>query len=333
LLVCTLALAPLITGPVLAHDGHAHPSAARPANAPTVPAAPEVFRNRWGANYFPNVELKTHDGKTVRLYDDLLKGKTVAVNLIYTDCKDVCPLETAMMVQLYRLLGERVGRDIYFYSISIDPERDTPEVLKAYAEKYGADLPGWLFLTGKNADIRLATKKLGLVRGTDKATRDGHTSILMVGHEPTGQWNRNSALDEPRFLASRMASLLGWRDVLPAQSYADARPLDFETGQYVYQGRCSACHTIGQGDKVGPDLAGVTARRDRAWLARYIRVPDEVLAEGDPIATTLFKKYDSVRMPNLRLSRDEVADVLTYIEKTSGAVAAQNARRHSGHKH
>ncbi len=333
LLACSFALVALITAPVLAHDGHAHAPAARSADAPAGPVIPPGFRNRWGANYFPNVELTTHDGKTVRLYDDLLKGKTVAINLIYTDCKDVCPLETAMLVQLYRLLGERVGRDIYFYSISIDPERDTPEVLKSYAQSYGADLPGWLFLTGKTADIRLATKKLGLVRGTDRATRDGHTSILMVGHEPTGQWNRNSALDEPRFLASRIASLLGWRDVLPPQSYADARPIEFETGQYVYQGRCSACHTIGQGDRVGPDLAGVTARRDREWLARYIRVPDEVLAEGDPIATTLFKKYDSVRMPNLRLSRGEVADVLTYIEKTSGALAAKKGHGHAGHKH
>jgi protein SCO1/2 len=331
--VCILALAPLLAGPVLAHDGHAQPAAARPAKDAAAPAAPKAFRNRWGANYFPNVELKTHEGKTVRLYDDLLKGKTVAVNIIYTDCKDVCPLETAMMVRLYRLLGERVGRDIHFYSISVDPERDTPEVLKAYAQKFGADLPGWLFLTGKLEDIKLATKKLGLVRATDRARRDGHTSILMVGHEPTGQWNRNSALDEPRFLASRMASLLGWRDVLPAQSYAEARPLEFETGQYVYQSRCSACHSIGQGDKVGPDLAGVTARRERNWLTRYIRVPDEVLAEGDSIATTLFKKYDSVRMPNLRLTRDEVADVLTYIEKTSAAVAAQNARPHSNHRH
>jgi protein SCO1/2 len=337
LLACILALAPLAAGPVLAHDGHAHAPAARPAKGAAAPAPPEVFRNRWGANYFPNVELKTHHGKTVRLYDDLLKGKTVAVNIIFTDCIDVCPLETAMLVQLYRLLGDRVGRNIHFYSISIDPERDTPEVLKAYAEKFGADLPGWLFLTGKLEDIKLATKKLGLVRATDKARRDGHTAILMVGHEPTGQWNRNSALDEPRFLASRIASLLGWRDVLPAQSYTEARPLDFETGQYVYQGRCSACHTIGQGDKVGPDLAGITARRERSWLTRYIRVPDQVLAEGDPIATALFKKYNAVRMPNLHLAPDDVADVLTYIEKTSAAVAAQNARRHqhdhTGHKH
>src|SRR5688572_13588667 len=96
-----------------------------------VPAA-----NPWGADYFPNVPLTTQDGKTVRFYDDLLKGKKVAINVIFTSCTDVCPLETANLAQLTKQLGDRVGRDVYFYSISIDPKRDTPEVLKAYAEKF-----------------------------------------------------------------------------------------------------------------------------------------------------------------------------------------------------
>lgn len=289
-------------------------------------------KERWGAGYFPNVELTAHDGKKYRLYDDLLKGKTVAINVIFTECKDVCPLETAMLVQLYRLLGERAGKDIAFYSISIDPERDTPEVLKAYAEKFGARLPGWLFLTGKPDDIRLATKKLGLVRGTDKATRDGHTAILMVGRQATGQWDRMSALDDTRFLATRMAALLGWRDVLPAQSYAEARPLDLKAGQYVYQGRCSACHSIGLGDKVGPDLAGVTARRGRAWLARYIAAPDEVLAQGDPVASALYEKYDKVRMPKLRFATGEVDAVISYLDART-AELVEKAKQHAAQPH
>ena len=287
---------------------------------------------RWGASYFPNVELAGHDGKTYRLYDDLLKGKTVAINVIFTECKDVCPLETAMMVQLYRLLGDRVGKDIQFYSISIDPQRDTPQVLNAYAEKFGARLPGWLFLTGSPEDIRLATKKLGLVRGTDKATRDGHTAILMVGRQATGQWDRMSALDEPRFLATRMAALLGWSDVLPAQSYAEARPLDLKTGQYVYQGRCSACHSIGRGDKVGPDLAGVAQRRGRAWLARYIGAPDELLAAGDPVAAALYEKYDKVRMPRLRFAPGEIDAVIDYLEARTAALV-EKAKAHAAHPH
>ncbi len=92
---------------------------------------PAFATNPWGADYFPNVLLLTQDSTTVRFYDDLLKGKAVAINLIYTSCKDECPLETARLVQVQRLLGDRVGKDLFFYSISIDPKHDTPEVLKA----------------------------------------------------------------------------------------------------------------------------------------------------------------------------------------------------------
>src|SRR5215467_942350 len=91
---------------------------------------------RWGANYFPNVVLVTQDGTKVRFYDDVIKGKIVVIDLIYTHCVDACPLETARLVQVQKMLGERVGKDIFFYSISIDPKHDTPKVLKEYAAKY-----------------------------------------------------------------------------------------------------------------------------------------------------------------------------------------------------
>src|SRR6266852_6007187 len=244
---------------------------------------PAFAADRWGADYFPNVPLTTQDGTSVHLYDDLLKGKSVAINVIYTSCQDECPLETARLVQVQRLLGERMGKDIFFYSISIDPRRDTPEVLKKYAEKFGVG-PGRLFLTGKPEDIKLVTKKLGLSRGSDSANKDGHTASLMVGDVPGGQWMRNSAVDNPQFLATTIGNFLGWRDTTPKRSYAEARPLVLDQGEYFFQSQCSVCHTVGQGDKMGPDLLGVTARRDRAWLTRYIMAPDRMLAEGDPIA-------------------------------------------------
>src|SRR5256885_1163151 len=113
----------------------------------------------WGADYFPNVPLVNQDGVVVRFYDDLIKGKAVAVNLIYTHCTASCPLETAKMAQVQKLLGDRVGKDIFFYSISIDPKRDTPETLKAYAQRYHVG-PGWQFLTGKMEDIKLVAQKV-----------------------------------------------------------------------------------------------------------------------------------------------------------------------------
>lgn len=276
--------------------------------------------SRWGADYFPNVALTTQDGKTVRFYDDLLKGKSVAINVIFTSCTDVCPLETANLVQVRKVLGERVGRDIFFYSISIDPSRDTPAVLKAYAEKFGAGGPGWLFLTGRPEDIKLITGKLGLTRSRqDPTSRNSHHAAqLMIGSEPTGQWTPHSAVDNPRFLAARIGTFLGWRDTEPQKSYAEARPLTIEDGRRLFQSKCSACHTLGQGDRLGPDLQGVTARRERAWLVRYMEDPDAMLAAGDPIASALFNKYKKVRMPNLRLSSSEVADLLSFLAARTG---------------
>ena len=294
-----------LCAPARAHDGEHYGAAA--------PAAPAVASNRWGAGYFPNVPLVTHEGKTVRLYDDLLKGKSVAVNIIYTSCANECPLETARMAQLQRLLGERIGRDIFFYSISIDPQHDTPEVLRAYMEKFGVGA-GWVFLTGKAEDIRLATRKLGLSRYSDAANRDGHTAILMVGNEPSGQWMRHSAVDNPEFLATSIGTFLGWRDLQRGRSYAEAQPLKTEAGEYLFASRCSSCHTIGQGDKLGPDLLGVTQRRERAWLLRYIQVPDKVLASGDPIAAALYEKYSKARMPNVNLGSADAAAIVSYLE-------------------
>jgi protein SCO1 len=277
---------------------------------------------RWGADYFPNVALTTQDGKVVRFYDDLLKGKAVAVNLIYTRCSASCPLETAKLAEVQRLLGDRVGKDIFFYSISIDPAHDTPAALKAYAEKFHAG-PGWLFLTGDKDDIKLLSKKLGLSSLTDFANRDGHQPSLMIGKEPTGEWMRNSAVDNPRFLATTMSNFFGSpKRAGAAASYANAPAIpDIGSGEYLFRSRCSACHTVGRGESVGPDLAGVTSRRDRGWVVRYIAGPDRLLAAKDPIAVELFARYRGVRMPDLRLSSGEIASILRYLEDQARAAA------------
>jgi len=276
--------------------------------------------NEWGAEYFPNVPLTTQDGKVVHFYDDLLKGKAVAINLMYTHCSGSCPLETARMVQVQKLLGDRVGKDVFFYSITIQPDRDPPEVLKAYSERFHVQ-PGWLFLTGKMDDIKLIALKLGLSSLTDAGNKDGHQPTLMVGNEATGEWMRNSAVDNPRFLATSMMNFLdGFKKAKPlANNYADLRFKNVGRGEYLFKSRCSACHTIGRGDGVGPDLAGLATRRDRAWASRYIAEPDKMLAEGDRVATALFAKYKNVSMPNLNLDPDDIAALLSLIEKTAAA--------------
>jgi protein SCO1/2 len=298
----------------------------------TAGSIPAVAGNPWGANYFPNVTLTTQDGKQVHFYDDLLKGKIVVIDMIYTHCVDACPLETARLAQVQKMLGDRVGKNIFFYSISIDPLHDTPKVLREYAAKYHAG-PGWTFLTGKKTDIDLVAKKLGLYSEPDPSDRDGHTPSVLIGDEPGGQWIRNSATDNPRFLANMIVGWLdNWKSEQSAQnaqnaqataakaSYDQAPRVDIsDKGRYVFGSQCAACHTIGHGDKIGPDLLGVTNVRDHAWLVRFIASPDKLLAEKDPIATALFKKYNEVNMPNTRLTNDDVNDLMSFLERQSAA--------------
>jgi protein SCO1 len=277
------------------------------------PASADSHR---GAEYFTNVVLTTQDGVKVHFYDDLLKGRIVAINLIYTNCEFSCPLETARLAQVQKLLGDRVGKDIFFYSISIDPVRDTPAALKAYAEKFHAG-PGWTFLTGKKEDIDLLSRKLGLY-SDPKLTKDGHTPHLLIGNEATGQWQRDSASDNPKFLANLIGNVMSsWKNAsatAPKKSYSEATPIDLSnTGKYLFSKECAACHTIGHGDKIGPDLLGVTNVRDRAWLKRYIHEPDKMLAEKDPVAVELFSKYKEVRMPNLRVGEADMDALITFL--------------------
>ena len=272
----------------------------------------------WNEQYFPDVQLTTQDGARVRFYD-LIKGKTVAIELIYTSCRFACPLETARLAQVQRRLGDRMGRDVFFYSISIDPEHDTPAVLKAFAETFHAGA-GWTFLTGQRADIERLARKLGLYSTPNPEDKDGHVPALLIGNEATGDWMRASALDNPNMTATMIAR---WIAGYPAaasrsslKSYTEARPVaNLTSGQYVFSTKCSACHGLGDGAKIGPDLSGVTATRSRAWLASYITDPQAMLQRGDPIAKALSAKYGAVSMPTLQLTDQQVQDVIQYLDR------------------
>ncbi len=278
-------------------------------------------------SHFPNIELITQDGKKVRFYDDLIKGRIVAIDLIYTTCHYACPLETARLVQVQKKLGDRVGQDIFFYSISIDPEHDTPAVLKAYMEKFHVG-PGWTFLTGKKADIDFLTKRLGLY-SDPSINADGHLPHLLIGNEATGQWIRGSALDNPAFQARMIGDFLDefkHANLAEKKGSVDDRPLSFDRGKYLFGRDCVACHAIGHGDGIGPDLLGVVKIRDRKWLIRMIQQPDELLKK-DRIAIALLKKYNGVRMPNLGTSDAETGFLLAYIEAQTAAHDKQAASR------
>lgn len=263
----------------------------------------------WGASYFPNVPLVTAEGKAVKLYDDLIRDKQVVFSFIYTSCTKQCGPMTANLARVQRLLGDRVGRDVFFYSISMDPETDTPEVLREYAKAYKAG-PGWTFLTGSAEDVRLIRRKFG-----DLNPVEDHAARLSVGNDRIGQWMSTAALDDPGYLATVVGDWLDpeWGKKPLTKSYADApavgRPTQAAT---TWRGKCAACHTA-DGKSVGPSLAGVTARRSREWLVRWIAAPDRMIAQQDPTALALLKQYGGVPMPNLDLSEADAAALVDHL--------------------
>lgn len=148
--------------------------------------------------HLPNVRLVTHEGRAVRFYDDLVQGKVVAINFMFATCRKACPGATANLVEVQKALGDRVGRDVTLLSISLDPERDTPEILRDYARAHGAG-PGWYFLTGGHDDIELLRRKLGAYDLDPVVDADPtqHAGIVILGNEPRGRWKAISALSKP----------------------------------------------------------------------------------------------------------------------------------------
>ncbi len=135
--------------------------------------------------YFTDVELTNQNGEKVRFYSDVLKGKTVIVNAFFTSCTSVCPPMNRNMEKIQEVLGDRVGRDVFLVSITVDPAVDTPARLKDYAKKFHAG-PGWVFLTGKKENLDWALYKLGQY----VETKDDHKTIFIIGNEPTGLWKK-----------------------------------------------------------------------------------------------------------------------------------------------
>ena len=299
-------------------------------------------QQRWHKAYFPNVTLITQDGKKVRFYDDVIKGKVVAINFIYTTCPDVCPMDTAALRRVQKLVGPRMGRDVFFYSISLDPKNDTPAALKKYMKTFDVG-PGWTFLTGRPQDIALLQNKFG-IRPVTPGALSAHDTRYVMGNEAIARWIKRTPHDNPHVLAHILTRDLPGpgmaRDNSARPSYAKATRIEGMTsGGQLFMSRCSACHSIGGGDdKLGPDLAGVAERRPRPWLLRWIKEPDRMLAAKDPTAMALKAKYRGVPMPNLKLSDDDVTDVVDFIAaetKRNRASLAKDATKPvaAGHRH
>jgi len=179
--LCTVCLSTMPVNDALA----AKPDAADRTTLGGVRGGPEL----------PNVILRTQDNKPVRFYDDLVKGRVVLINFMFTTCKTTCPMTGANLLKVQKALGAHLGRDIFMYSLTLDAATDTPQTLDKYARSIGAK-SGWTFLTGKPADLEMLRRKLGFYDPDPKldADRTQHGAIILFGNDAAGRWAMMPAL-------------------------------------------------------------------------------------------------------------------------------------------
>ena len=156
--------------------------------------------------YFTDVELVNQNGKKLRFYSDLLCGKVVIINSFFATCQGSCLPMNRNLEKLQEALGDRVGKDVYIISISVDPTADTPANLKEYANKLHAR-PGWNFITGEKQNVELALHKLGQY----VSDKQDHLNIIIIGNEPTGLWKKAFGLARADELLKVVESVLNDR--------------------------------------------------------------------------------------------------------------------------
>ena len=157
--------------------------------------------------YFSDVELIDQDGRKLRFYTDVLKGKVVAINTFFTTCTSICPPMNRNFEKMQEALGDRLGKDVFLVSISVDPQTDTPTRLKEYGKRFHAK-PGWLFLTGTKENVDWALYKLGQY----VEAKDDHTSIFIIGNEPKGLWKKAFGLAKAEELIKILEDVIADRD-------------------------------------------------------------------------------------------------------------------------
>jgi protein SCO1/2 len=153
--------------------------------------------------YFTYTVLINQDGEKMRFYSDLLKGKTVIIDSFFATCQGSCLPMNRNLEKVQEALGDRLGKDAYILSISVDSTVDTPPLLKAYAKKLNAR-PGWYFLTGDKASVDFVLKKLG--QAVDD--KQDHLNIFIIGNERTGLWKKAFGLAKSEELVKVVESVI-----------------------------------------------------------------------------------------------------------------------------
>lgn len=170
--------------------------AAEPPLAANTPEARDTRARRW----FTDTRMVDQDQRVHAFYSDLVAPRAVLINAVFVGCSSACPLLTQRLVQTRALLGDDFGTRIGFLSITVDPLSDGPAELKRFAQRQGADVAGWHFLTGEPAAVESVLRRLGLWAQTP----DAHASTLIAGAARSGRWAKLRPDGTPAALASEL---------------------------------------------------------------------------------------------------------------------------------
>jgi protein SCO1 len=171
------------------HSGASLWAASRSAASGALPLLWQIDADLAFSPTIPDVHIYDQHGRSLRFRSDLLNGKTVAINFIFTSCTTTCPPLTTAMRAIQRELADRVGRDIWLISVSVDPAVDRPERLRTFATAFGAGR-GWTFVTGSKGDIDRLLKAFGSYGGDIGA----HSTTMLIGNERMRRWVRTNGL-------------------------------------------------------------------------------------------------------------------------------------------
>jgi cytochrome c2 len=226
-----------------------------------------------------------------------------------------------------------VGRDIFFVSMTVDPEHDTPALLKAFAEAFDASAPGWQFVTGQPDDIKAINAKFG-DRSAERSL-SSHRNEILIGNDATGDWQRDSAFNDVSQLVMTIRlmnpAFRNQPGVAGDEIAGDPGTprLSDQPGQALFRRMCAPCHTIGGGRHVGPDLKGVADRRSHDWLVDFIMSPANMLARKDPDALALVAGFPGVKMPSIGLGKTDAEGLIGYLrqETSQSSATVQSSNR------
>lgn len=146
----------------------------------------------------PDVEVVNQHGQRVRLYSDLIKDKVVLLSFFYASCGYICPMQGAVLSKLQSKLGDRLGKDVFLISISIDPDRDDPQQLHEWANHHKVK-DGWTLIVGNNAEVK---KMIEDFTGNRPGPKEIHASFVFIGNDKTENWLSAEGLASPEHLTS-----------------------------------------------------------------------------------------------------------------------------------